>query len=60
MKKNGKHPGFQAVQSKIAKREGIPPARAGAILAASTRNASQAARKANPALNRVRGGQRGR
>lgn len=57
---SNKHPGFKAVQNKIARSEGIPKDRAGAILAAQTRKASPAARKANPALNRVRGGQRGR
>jgi hypothetical protein len=50
-----KHPGFRAVQSKIAKKMGVPMERAGAILAASTRKASPAAKKANPRLNRVKG-----
>lgn len=49
------HPGFKAVQSKIAKSEGVSPKRAGAILAASTRGASKAAKKANPRLKRVKG-----
>jgi len=49
-----KHPGFKAVQNKIAKKEGIPAKRAGAILAASTRKASPAAKKANPRLKRVK------
>lgn len=49
------HPGFKAVQSQIAKREGISKDRAGAILAASSRNASAKAKKANPALRRVKG-----
>lgn len=49
------HPGFKAVQAKIARKEGISPKRAGAILGAATRNASASARKANPRLNRVRG-----
>jgi len=48
------HPGFKAVQSKIASREGISKARAGAILAASTRHASAKAKKANPALKHVK------
>jgi hypothetical protein len=47
----GKHPGFKAVQSKIAKRYGMK--RAGAILGAATRRAGKAARKKNPRLNRV-------
>lgn len=50
-----KHPGFQAVQNKIAKQQGISKERAGKILAHSTRNASKAAKKANPRLKRVKG-----
>ena len=50
-----KHPGFKAVQAQIAKKQGISPKRAGAILAASTRKASPAAKKANPRLKRVKG-----
>lgn len=49
------HPGFKAVQSSIAKREGISKDRAGAILAASTRKASPAAKRANPNLKKVKG-----
>lgn len=49
------HPGFKAVQSKIAKERGVSSERAGAILAASTRGASKAAKKANPRLKRVKG-----
>jgi hypothetical protein len=49
------HPGFKAVQNRIAKRQGISKDRAGAILANAARNASPAAKKANPRLNRVRG-----
>ena len=48
------HPGFKAVQARIAAKEGVSQERAGAILAASTRRASPAARRANPRLNRVR------
>jgi len=48
-----KHPGFRAVQSKIAKKYGMK--RAGAILAASTRKASKAAKRKNPRLRRVKG-----
>jgi acetyl-CoA acetyltransferase len=47
--------GFSAAQSNIAKRQGISQERAGAILAASTRNASRSAKKANPNLNKVKG-----
>lgn len=51
----GAHPGFKAVQAQIAAKEGISSDRAGAILAASSRNASAAAKKANPRLKRVKG-----
>jgi len=54
-KKTAKHPGFKAVQKKIAKKQGIPMERAGAILAASSRKASAAAKKKNPRLKRVKG-----
>jgi hypothetical protein len=45
---------FKAVQKKIAAKEGVSPKAAGAILAKSTRNASAAAKKANPKLKRVK------
>lgn len=50
-----KHPGFKAVQAKIASKEGVSKKAAGAILAKSTRNASAAAKKSNPRLNKVKG-----
>lgn len=50
-----RHPGFAAVQTSIAKREGISADRAGAILASASRGASKAAKKANPRLKRVKG-----
>ena len=49
------HPGFKAVQAKIARQEGVSKEAAGAILAHSTRNASAAAKRANPALKKVKG-----
>jgi hypothetical protein len=49
-----KHPGFAAVQTSIARREGISADRAGAILAASSRGASKAAKRKNPRLKRVK------
>lgn len=52
--KSKKHPGFKAVQGKIES-EGYSPQAAGAILAAKTRNASAAAKKANQNLNKVKG-----
>lgn len=53
-KKSTKHPGFKAVASQIAAKQGISKESASAILAASSRNASRAAHKANPRLNRVK------
>jgi hypothetical protein len=50
-----KHPGFKAVEAKIARKEGVPMKSAGAILANATRHASPAAKKANPSLKRVKG-----
>ena len=49
-----KHPGFKAVQQKIARREGVSMKQAGAILASSTRNASASAKRANPRLKKVK------
>lgn len=49
------HPGFAAVQAKIAKKQGISKERAGAILAAGARKASASAVKANPRLKKVAG-----
>jgi hypothetical protein len=49
------HPGFKRVQAGIAKKGGYSREQAGAILAASTRNASSAAKRANPRLKRVKG-----
>lgn len=49
-----KHPGFKAVQEKIAKKEGVSKDRAGAILAAASRKASPAAKKSNPKLKKVK------
>lgn len=49
----GAHPGFKAVQSKIAKKYGME--KAGAILASATRKAGAKAKRANPRLKRVKG-----
>ena len=48
------HPGFKAVQDKIAKKQGVSKEAAGAILAASSRNASAGAKRRNPRLKRVK------
>ncbi len=55
MAKGKAHPGFKAVQSKIAKQQGVSKKAAGAILAASTRKASAAAKAKNPRLKKVKG-----
>ncbi len=52
---SAKHPGFKAVEKKIAKKEGVSEDRAGAILANASRHASAGAKKANPRLNKVKG-----
>ena len=49
------HPGFKAVQKKVAKKQGVSMERAGAIVAAGARKASKKAVKANPRLKRVSG-----
>lgn len=49
-----RHPGFSNVQGQIAKRQGISRERAGAILASAARNASPAAKRANPRLKKVK------
>jgi hypothetical protein len=55
MKKTKAHPGFKAVQKKIAAKQGISMKGAGAILAASARKASKAAVKKNPRLLKISG-----
>lgn len=47
--------GFKAAASNIARKEGVPRGEANAMLAASTRNASKAAKKSNPNLKKVKG-----
>lgn len=54
-KKSKAHPGFAAVQAKIAQSQGISKDRAGAILASQTRKASPAAKAKNPRLKKVKG-----
>lgn len=46
---------FKAVQAKIASKEGISRKAAGAILAKKSRDASPAAKRKNPKLNKVKG-----
>lgn len=50
-----KHPGFKAVQKKIAQKQGVSQKAAGAILANATRNASAKAKVKNPNLKKVKG-----
>jgi len=45
--------GFSKAQASIAKKQGISSDKAGAILAGATRNASPAAKAANPNLKKV-------
>jgi len=45
---------FKTVQNKIARQQGVSQKSAGAILAASTRKASPAAKRKNPALKKVK------
>jgi hypothetical protein len=59
---SGGHPGFKAVQHRIAEEEDprhpgskIGEERAAAILAARSRGASAAAKRRNPKLKKVRG-----
>lgn len=47
--------GFKQNARKIAKKQGVSMDRASAILAESSRNASDAAKKRNPRLKRVKG-----
>jgi hypothetical protein len=54
------HPGFKAVQKRIASKQGVSMERAGAILASGARKASKAAVKANPRLKRVSGVKKGK
>ena len=54
-KKSSAHPGFAAIQKKIAAKQNIPLENAGAILAKSSRSASPAAKAANPRLLKLKG-----
>lgn len=47
--------GFKSVAASISRKEHIPVDNADRILAVSSRNASAKAKKANPALKRVKG-----
>lgn len=49
------HPGFKAAAASIARKQGISGKRAAAILAASSRKASPAAKRKNPRLKKVLG-----
>lgn len=57
MAKKMAHPGFKAVQKRIAAKQGVGMERAGAILAAGARKAGKKAVQANPRLKRVGRGQ---
>lgn len=45
---------FKAIQSKIARKDGVSKKAAGAILANASRKASPAAKRKNPKLKRVK------
>lgn len=51
-----KHPGFKKASESIAKKQGISKDRASAILASGSRKASDKAKRHNPRLKRVKGG----
>lgn len=53
MAKSKAHPGFKAVQKKVAKKYGMK--KAWAIVAAASRNASAKAKRKNPRLKKVKG-----
>mgnify|MGYP003345685961 FL=1 len=55
-----KHPGFKAVATSVAKKQGISKERASAIVAAGARKASASAVKANPRLKKVSGVKKGK
>jgi len=59
MKKKA-HPGFKAVQKKIASKQGVSMESAGAILAAGARKASKKAVAANPRLKKISGVKKGK
>lgn len=48
------HPGFKAVQKKIASKEGVSKKSAGAILASATRKASPETKAKNKNLKKVK------
>lgn len=54
-KKSKAHPGFKAEEKKIERKQGLSEESAGAILASKAREASPAANKKNPRLNKVKG-----
>lgn len=47
--------GFKAAAASVQKKEGVSKKQASAIIAASARNASAKAKKANPNLKKVKG-----
>lgn len=54
MAKTKSHPGFKAVAKSIQKKEGVSAKSAAAILASSSRKASQASKAKNPNLRKVK------
>jgi hypothetical protein len=55
MAKKTSHPGFKAVQKKIASKQGVSMESAGKILASAGRKASAKAKTKNPNLMKISG-----
>lgn len=51
----GKHVGFKAAAASVQRKQGVSKEAADRIIAAGARNASPAAKRANPNLKRVGG-----
>ena len=58
--KSKAHPGFAGAEKQIMAKEGLSKASAGAILGKTSRDASAAAKRRNPRLNRVKGASKGK
>ena len=50
-----KHPGFAGAMKQVEAKQGVSPQSAAKIIGAGKANASAAARKANPRLNKMGG-----
>ena len=52
--------GFKAAMQNVMRNSGVSPEEAGAIVASAARNASPAAKAANPNLKKVKGSAKGK